>query len=176
MSDDAGIEILDDDGKRRFFDRDDYMFYAGLQSRLGFNALMALVEYGHFHPKMGPRPNEEFLFSVMNFHGVLHFIFGVPKRYRQKVNELAAILKLRPVMGVPMVIDGTGVRTFPATDVIERRKNFYVVEGGDTQVYNNDPLLAEQIRERERTIIDALLQHGSKLSPKAVSEYLWRRQ
>lgn len=176
MSDDSSIEILDEAGKRQFFDRDDYVFYCGLQSRLGFNALMALVEYGYFHPRMGPRPNEEFIFSVMNFHGIMHYIFGVPKRYRQKVNELAAVLKMRPVMGVPTLFDGTDVRTFPATDVIERRKNLYVVEGGDRQIYNNDPDLEDQIRQRERVIIDALLQHGSKLSPKAVSEYLWQRQ
>lgn len=173
--DELGFEFTDVDEIARLIADKTWTYYACVYGRPGFNAFAAFVEYTFFHPRFGPNSNDDFQYLIVHF-GMIHALLGVPQRFEPRVNEIAIKLRLKPVLGVPVLLEAGGRLTeFPGADAARTgRANLYTIENTPGLAYETSPRLQAELAQRETMIMDTLRERGPLLAVEDAASFLWR--
>ncbi|MFA5994725.1 MAG: hypothetical protein WC823_07250 [Parcubacteria group bacterium] len=149
---DNPFRIANDEEIMKAVSDDSFLFYVGMISppRPGVVEFITYVEHQHYAP--GTERNKLYNIWIIQWHGITWALMGVPLKDEKLIEVAANLLRLRIADGVPTVLSGGKIDTFPIS-----RFNVYALENSPGHpVYQNDPTVNEVLRAAEEMSLQAM--------------------
>lgn len=129
-----------------------FVHFVGMMNppRPGVSECITLLEHTYYKPNT-PR-NELFIMRIVEWANMVWVIISIPTEERSFMEQIADSCGLRIANGTPTIIDGKGVRQFPANN----ERVFTLENKPGHLVYQNDDRLTRQLLDAEQDVIKDL--------------------
>ena len=148
---DGGVPIPESDEQfQQFMKNEHLVHFVGMlmPPRPGVMECIDSIEQKHFKP--GTLRNELFLMRIIDWSDIVWIMISIPIKDKNLAEAVSKECGLRIADGVPTVIDGKSIQTFPGNN--ERVFTFENEHGHP--VYRNDPAVTKSILDAERATFE----------------------